>query len=276
MSEFSIPDKEAYFGLLEEYGQLIRQTVPGDYELEYRNRYYMEAIRRELERVLAEEPRGARILDLGCGRGHFTAFLQLRGMEAHGVDVRMPATTFDDMFLEQDPSTLGHYPQLWQEAERRYGCKLGYFDESVLPHPDGFFDVVLFFASYEHISLDQVMPVTREAWRVLKPGGRVYVFHCPSNWSWSEHFTKWMGLTYHPKLYSKAELLGNFSQVGFKPVWFRRSDFLPSWVGPLTPYWSRMHELHLALDRLLWYTPLRLFFHFFALKAVKPAGETKG
>lgn len=268
---FEKPDKAEYFAFLQEYSALIRKHVPGDYELEYRNLYYMENIRRELEMVLAQEPRGARILDLGCGRGHFTAFLQRRGLEAHGVDVKLAATEADDMFLEQGIDTQAYYPALWAAAESAYGCKLGFFENSKTSYPDGYFDVVLFYASYEHIPLPDVMDVTREAYRLLKPGGRVYVFHCPTNWSWSEHFTKMMGMTHHPKLYSKAELTGNFKAAGFEVLWLDRNDLLPSWVGPLTPWWVRLHELHLFIENLLAWTPLRLVYHFFRMKARKPA-----
>lgn len=263
-------DKRAYFEFLKDYEALIRKNIPGDYAVEYVNVYYMESIRRELESVLAQTAPGGRILDLGCGRGHFTAFLQARGLEAYGVDVRLPDSKLDDIFLAQDASTLSHYPSLWKAAEERYGCRLAYYENSRTSFSDGYFDVVLFFASYEHIPVPQVMAVTREAYRVLKPGGRAYVFHCPSNWSWSENFSRAIGIPAHPKLYAKSELLGNFAGAGFQVTSFSRTDFLPSFVGRLTPLWTRFHRLHFLVDGLLAWTPLRLFFHFFRLQAVKP------
>lgn len=262
----------AFFRFIDAYQRLIHRHVGEGIQLEYGSRYYMAMVHRHLEAVLAELPAGARILDIGCGRGHFTAYLQARGLRADGVDVPVPKPG-DDLVQSQDPQAIGAYRGLWREAAQAYGCRCRSFNGRRLPYQAGSFDAVLFYASYEHIPLEQVGQATREAVRVLKNGGRAYVYRCPSAWAWKEHLARWTGAGAHAKLYGRAELRRSLEAAGLQVLTMERSDFFPAFVGPLQGAWNALTPALMLLDRWLRHSPLAVIYHHFEVRAVKPAGK---
>jgi 2-polyprenyl-6-hydroxyphenyl methylase/3-demethylubiquinone-9 3-methyltransferase len=103
-----------------------------------------------LEAVLVMLPRGAHILDVGCGDGVFANFFAGRGFRASGVDISQVGI--------QRAQTL--YPQLsFQVAS----------PEARLPFEDGEFDAVWCSEVVEH--LFDVGHALAEMARVLKEGG---------------------------------------------------------------------------------------------------------
>lgn len=90
---------------------------------------------------LAELPDGASVLDMGAGAGESLALLRERGFSARGVDL-----------LPRDPSV---------EKD----------DLLHTPYPDGGFDAVLSECAF-FVSGDQPGAL-REAWRLLRPGGKL-------------------------------------------------------------------------------------------------------
>ena len=88
---------------------------------------------------------GARVLDLGCGKGRFAAHLSRLGAEVVGLDLSM------GMLAE----AVG-IDRVRASARR-------------LPFVDGTFDAVVAIEVIEHV--ESVEPVLDEARRVLKPGG---------------------------------------------------------------------------------------------------------
>lgn len=95
-------------------------------------------------------PRGAAMLDAGCGFGAWVQFLREKGYAAEGID-------FSPRLIERLREA---YPQTpWTEGDIRR-----------MPFPDGRFDAIVSWGVVEH---DEAGPgaALREFLRVLKPGG---------------------------------------------------------------------------------------------------------
>lgn len=112
---------------------------------------------REIEAVLAADGRGERMLDIGCGTGNVLRLARRHFDRCAGVDLS---------------------PKLLAELRRRESLPLVGGEALHLPFADGTFDLVTLYALAHHI-LDPG-PVFRGAWRVLKPGGRIYLDHDPN------------------------------------------------------------------------------------------------
>lgn len=137
---------------------------------------------------------GARVLDLGCGRGLTLAALAARGFDAHGVERSAVAARGADA-----------------RAQVRIAPTL-----AAAGYPSGHFDAVLIWHVLEH--LREPGPTLAEVHRVLRPGARLVVA-VPNFSSWQ---ARWAGPAWfhldpprHLHHFSLAALRGLVRRCGF-------------------------------------------------------------
>ena len=118
-------------------------------------RRWLEAHREATLRLLAPQPH-ERFLDMGCGEGWLTLPLAARS----GTTVALDLATSALALLARQP-------------ERPKRLLLAAAPGDALPLPDGSVDIALCNHVMEHVPDDAAL--LREAWRVLRPGGRMVV-----------------------------------------------------------------------------------------------------
>jgi SAM-dependent methyltransferase len=112
-------------------------------------------------------PPGSRLLDVGTGRGELLRVALERGAgEAVGVDYSDAAVSLARRTLEL--GGCGDRASVMQADARQ------------LPFPDAQFDLVTMLDIVEHLSPAELHDALRDARRVLRPGGRIYVHTAPN------------------------------------------------------------------------------------------------
>lgn len=99
---------------------------------------------------IPEKFREGKILDIGCGSTPYF-LINTRFREKHGID-----PSLRNIYLKKDIKLK----------------KFDIEDNSKLPFPADYFDVVTMLAVIEHIEPGKMVQVLREIRRVLRPGGR--------------------------------------------------------------------------------------------------------
>lgn len=106
---------------------------------------------------------GARVLEVGCGRGSMGAYFSAQGQEVHLLDVSLDALRLARRHFAGH-GLSGHPVQ---------------GDAFALPYPDRTFDVVVSIGLLEHF--DDIAGLLREQARVLRPGGTLLGYVVPDD-----------------------------------------------------------------------------------------------
>jgi ubiquinone/menaquinone biosynthesis C-methylase UbiE len=129
-----------------------RSFKKGTYRRGYRKRRLFELM--ELDRIA-----GKRVLDVGCGMGQHTVFHAMYGAESYGFDISpVGVAAGAGMARANNVANL---------------CHFAVASVSDLPYDDNYFDIVVLNAVLHHII--KYPNVDTEIWRILKPGGKLFV-----------------------------------------------------------------------------------------------------
>jgi ubiquinone/menaquinone biosynthesis C-methylase UbiE len=109
------------------------------------------------------------VLDVGCGRGEILLSTAHIGARAFGIDYAAAAV--------QLSRQVARHPD-------REGLPIGVYQASALslPFEQQTFDRVLMLDIVEHLYPEELAVALAEAYRVLKPGGRIVVHTAPNVW----------------------------------------------------------------------------------------------
>jgi SAM-dependent methyltransferase len=153
------------------------------------------------------QPReGQQCVDLGCGTGAFTRRLRVFGLDLVGIDI--------------SPRSI--------ERARSSGDGIRYEvgDITATALAEGSFDIAALSGVLHHItsSADRIRAM-REAWRILRPGGRLFAFdpnaHSPSMFLYRDPRSPLYsseGKTENEVLLTRDEITGELAESGFISV----------------------------------------------------------
>ena len=164
------------------------------YELAYHENeeknWWFVGRRKAVLRMLEGVPKSAKIVDIGCSGGALLLDLKTKGYtDLHGVDFSPEAITL---------------------CEKRGLNNAHEMDGAATTFPDNTFDVVVSSDSLEHIEDDS--KALKEWLRILKPGGKLYLFVPAHMYLWSSHDE----VNHHFRRYSYKGLKTVVTSAGFK------------------------------------------------------------
>lgn len=158
-----------------------------------------------------------RVLDWGCGNGHFSCFLNYLGIETAGF-------------------SFEGFPKCMENKSGYSYQQAGQAEPVKIDFPEQNFDAVFSIGVLEHVHEtggDQVKSL-KEIHRILKDDGRFYCFHLPNKYSWVEamvnlvyKFTRIKGSQPHSKKFSKRDVKQLCAASGLKLIEYQRYNFLP-------------------------------------------------
>jgi S-adenosylmethionine-dependent methyltransferase len=150
---------------------------------------------------------GCRILEIGCGTGASTVALAEQGCDVTGVDVNE-----GNLLAAQE--RFGIYG-----LNAKFLCANA--TELQKHFSFGTFDLIVFFATLEHLTYAERLLAMKGAWAMLKPGGLWGVIETPNRLWWFDHHTallpffNWLpddlALDYAP--FSNRPFMKNYANV---------------------------------------------------------------
>jgi SAM-dependent methyltransferase len=157
----------------------------------------------------------AKVLDWGCGTGHFSYFLAQAGYRVTGYSLR--------------PCALAG--AIGARFEERYAFVEGSVLETVaLPFDDEAFDAVFSVGVLEHVREldgDEARSLA-ELRRVLRPGGCFICFHLPNQWSAIELGVRALTRRYHHVFrYTRRDVERLCGAAGLDLLWHTRYGIVP-------------------------------------------------
>ncbi|SFV33416.1 class I SAM-dependent methyltransferase [Thermoflavifilum thermophilum] len=160
--------------------------------------------------ALYESDDGQHVLDLGCGDGLCTAYMQqsFPSWQLTGVDV-----SAESIAVAQE--------------RRLPGVAFIHYDGRHLPFDPAGFDVIFMAGVLHHVGHDQRLAVLQEARRVARPQGRIYIFeHNPFNLL-TRYFVSTCAFDRGVKLLMASEAKRLLCEAGWKAESCRYYIFFP-------------------------------------------------
>ena len=138
--------------------------------------------------------RGKNILDVGCGLGANLVYLCKQGIKRlTALDIN-PAQVLrsQTVLANRHPEYLSHVDFVPADATN-------------MPFANQSFDALVSADTFEHI--DNLRDTLLECFRVLRPGGRLYIFFPPFYAPWGAHMVNWINLPWCQILFAESTIL---------------------------------------------------------------------
>ena len=201
---------------------------------------------------------GSKVLDWGCGNGHFSYALCRLGYEVSGF-------SFDDFCLRKHLSEAYEFDRGTPDSP------------TALPYPDNNFDAVFSVGVLEHVreTGGNELASLREIFRILKPGGCFVCYHFPNRFSLIEAISATIPEKHHHRYrYTGHSINELCRQTGFELLRMQRYGALPRNMWNSFPQFIRNSQLVTSawnfIDQSMSY-PLSFLCQNYLFVAIKPS-----
>jgi ubiquinone/menaquinone biosynthesis C-methylase UbiE len=210
------------------YDERFRRGIDAHLRAETQLREYQAIVRR----IAADRP--GEVLDWGCGYGQVSHMLKQAGLDVTAFEYRGPDSPNTVVALDRYPDVEAYISS----------------EPVALPYADASFEAVLSCGVLEHTGNQEAN--LDEMARILKPGGRFYVYKLPNRFSYLEWIARRLGLHYHGSepgdmLFTVGQTREMFGRHGYEVQEIRRANMLPLTVAAV----QRIAPLWWALNRVL-------------------------
>lgn len=193
-----------------------------------------------------------KILDIGVGIGLTSFILRNLGFDVSSCDIKGEKRNMRVPFNQ----AAIFRAQFMRDIDFRYS------EPDKLPFDDLSFDIILLYAVIEHVEEVFLPSLVAEIDRVLKYGGRVFIFKCPQKYSYSEFIARKLLHSGHKYLWTIGRLRKLFTQVNFALEEYKVSDFFPmTTIKREYPFHAVLAKGLSFIERIFLWTPLRILFH---------------
>ncbi|MBI2595324.1 class I SAM-dependent methyltransferase [Candidatus Daviesbacteria bacterium] len=201
-------------------------------------------------RILLEKNNFKKILDVGCGTGKIVNYLNQNRFDVIGTDSSIEAIKIARKFAVKS-------------AKKKF-IKA---DATKLPFKRATFDMITSISVIEHLTKKQVNIFLKEAKRILKPNGIIFIV-TPNLLSPVRLYRgkRWFGYSdpTHINFYTPFSLAKDLKKVRFKKIKF---NFKTAYNTPF--YWDLPTPIKILFVYLLWSSPLALIRDSFWVAAQK-------
>ncbi|HBQ63418.1 MAG TPA: class I SAM-dependent methyltransferase [Clostridiales bacterium] len=158
-----------------------------------------DTIRYYLDKTTSREMfENRQVLDIGCGAAGKTLYYAAQGVsKIYGMDIVPRYETMAEALAEETG------------LADRFEFVLG--DAAALPFDNDHFDTILMNDAMEHV--EQPLKVLKECFRVLKPGGRLYVNFPPYHHPYGAHLSDAIGIPWVHLLFSEKTLIQVYTDL---------------------------------------------------------------
>ncbi len=208
---------ERYFDNFDQHASQYRKIHSQNVKISGADSFYFAAHKVEMLKEF-EKNNSLRILDLGCGDGAIAMFLE---KEFSSVNINAIDISAESIALAKEKKLVN--------------TSFEQYDGNNIPFENECFDIVIIASVLHHIEFKWHFQFIREVYRVLKMGGRVYIFeHNPAN-PFTRYIVRTCVFDKDAKLLKASYALEMLKQCGFNRVTKKYMLFFPrmKWLKPL-------------------------------------------
>ena len=207
-----------------------------------------------------------RLLDWGCGTGHFSYFLLEAGFATDSFNLNNKKL--------HDMGEIQIFDLLKSKFESSFRYRTT-TDSVKLPYPDNSFDSVVSIGTLEHVreTGGNEIKSLMEIYRVLKKGGIFFCYHFPNKFSWIDAVAKRISAkahAYHRHKFTRKniEILNQAAGLTVKEI--KMYGFFPRNIATRLPNWinnkSTFVKLYNRVDSYLGCMPICQNYLFWSKK----------